>query len=317
MESQTLDMNSLVKNKEALYIKGKATDELLPILVKKHRKHMVDKNDDYFVMIVGKTGTGKSNVALHIYDFFTEENPEHKSIDAFALRRVEFANSLNYILNTPIPRFLAYDEANVSKRDAMTQWNKDIIDLYLTCRVLGIYHIWANPVLDGIDKVFVQDRIRAVILLLEKDKYKDKGLPRRYYYFRKRDILRFYNKYETLNLDLLEKVKDEYCWYWGRFLPYEGDLLQAYTDKKGSSAESKVKTFFDKYGDDGFIRTGDVMKELGISENTFVKYRAFLEKDVDYMIAASGRYKFHKSAIPKLRSIMESSRSKVVVDESD
>ena len=143
------------------------------------RNHIVEKDDDFLCLTIGGTGTGKSMLNFHILEIVMP--PEQLTINQVALSRDEFAESFERVTKGSKPRVLVYDEANVSKRDSMTQWNKDLIDLYLTCRGLNTLHLWCNPTLKLIDVAFIEDRIRAVILTRGKEKNK----PRFYYWFRK------------------------------------------------------------------------------------------------------------------------------------
>jgi predicted GTPase len=49
-------------NRDAKY------DEWLSKGVSSVKKHIFEKNDDHLILIVGATGTGKSNLALHMFD---------------------------------------------------------------------------------------------------------------------------------------------------------------------------------------------------------------------------------------------------------
>jgi ABC-type dipeptide/oligopeptide/nickel transport system ATPase component len=283
---------------EAPYRPDKPYDEYLEKTFESIRDHIVEKNDDYLCLTIGDTGSGKSNLNLHILDIYMP--PERLSINQIALSREEFATSLKDVATQPKPRGLLYDEANVNRRDSMSGWNKDIIDLYMSCRGLNILHLWANPSLSIIDKTFIEDRLRAVILVRGKDKIK----PRFYYFFRKQDIMAIYRKYGALNLDLITRIRKKYAWYRGWFRDYNGDLKKQYADKKNNRMNVKVEQFFEKYGDDNMTKKSDVMKALDVHETTLGKYTKMLELKKHYEITNTGRYRYTREGVEELRRLM-------------
>ena len=283
----------------APYRSDKPYDEYLEKTFMALRDHIDEKDDDFLCLTIGQTGTGKSSLNFHILSIFVPE--DRLSINQVALSREEFAVSFKKVTTGLKPRALLYDEANVSKRDSMTQFNKDVIDLYLTCRGLNTLHLWANPTLKLIDTAFVEDRIRAVILVRGKDTKR----PRVYYWFRKEDILKIYNKYNTLSLTLLNRVRKKYAWYRGWFKDYTGSLKEEYLEKKNNRMNAKVDKFYEKYGEEvSFSKSGVVMKELGVSEPTLAKYRKLLDFGVHYQITATGNYHYTREGIEQLRKLL-------------
>lgn len=223
-----------------------------------------EKNDDFLVICCGATGSGKSNLMLHAMDYFLNKKADVRFL---GLNRKDFANALNNAKNTDHPKFCGYDEANVSKRDALTKWNKDLIDLYWSIRGLRIFHWWCNPSIDVIDKPFIEERVKGVIYVATKDINR----PRIYYYFRKEDLLSIWRKYQNLKLDLLKRICKKYCYYKGWFKAYNGELLAAYEAKKESRMDEKVEAFTQKYGvaeGQGLLTAGQMAKKMCIAANT-------------------------------------------------
>lgn len=287
----------------APYRNDKPYDEYLESTFKQVRNHIQDKNDDYLCLTIGSTGSGKSTLNLHILEIYMPF--ERLNINQVALSREEFASSLKSIAEEPKPRALLYDEANVNKRDSMTTWNKDILDLYMACRGLNVLHLWANPTLNLIDKSFIEDRLRGVILIRGKE-----ANIRSYFFFRKADILNIYRKYGTLSIDILNRVRRKYAWYRGWFKDYNGVLKQPYLIKKENRMKIKVERFFEKYGEDGFTSPKEVMKALDIHDMTLSKYREMLTEEVHYKVSPTGRYKYSKEGVEKLKELMRATGRK-------
>lgn len=268
-------------------------DEVLDKVLASIDDALHTKGDDFLLLCCGTTGTGKSMLMLHALDKFLGKEAEVKYI---GLNRHDFAKALDNATEKPLPRFCANDEANISKRDSLTKYNKDMLDLYFSIRGLNIFHWWNNPSLDMLDKAFIEERIKGVIFITTKDIDR----PRIYYYFRKIDLLKIWRKYGNLKLDLLKKVRKKYAYYRGWFKDYKGHLLQPYLAKKDYRMLEKVKEFSKKYGkrEDLITRT-EIRDMLQVSDITIRKYQdEMLEKgilkDEDVIRTTSGRVKFSK-----------------------
>ena len=282
----------------APYVSGRKYDEWLPRRIAAIKKHISEKNDDYLILLVGETGVGKSTVGMFILEEYTPK--DRLSIKQIGLSREEFADSVDLISEEPLPRTIMFDEANVSKRDTMTQFNKDLLDLYYSIRGKNFLHIWANPSLNIIDKTFINERINAILLITGKNQKKNK--PRFYYWFKKEEILKIYDKYETLDLKYIKKYRKKYGQYRGWFHEYDGILKNAYLQKKDTRMKLKIKNFKEKYGTSTQIKRSDVCKKLGISDDTIRNHLPELTQNVDYFISATGRYTFSEQGLINLKA---------------
>lgn len=242
-------------------------DDGFRFVIKAARKAIEEKNDDFLVIGVGFTGSGKSNQLLEGYEEFAGEEA---TVEQIALTRRDFATSLKRAKESKTARFVGYDEANVNKRDSLTKWNKKVLDLYWSIRGLRIFHWWCNPSLDFIDKPFIEERIKGVFFVFTKDVKR----PRLYYYFRKKDILAVYEKAGDLKLKTLKKYGKKYAYYRGWFRPYKGRLLEDYLKKKEDRMEEKVEEFFDEYGGDIKNMT-DTAKDMNLSLRTINRYAKY------------------------------------------
>lgn len=274
-------------------------DDGLKFVINTIKKSIGGKKDDFLLLNCGTRGTGKSTISLHIED---EYLGEESSVDYIGLDPSDFANALKLAKEKDLPRFCNNDEANVNKRDALRSYNKDLLDLYYSIRGLQIFHIWNNPSLEVIDKPFIEDIIKGVIFCISKETKR----PRLYYYFRKDDILKIWEKYQHLNIRLLKKVADQYAYYRGWFKDYKGELLEPYNKKKQLRMGEKVDTFHTKYADNtnGFLKRGDMLKKLNISKMTFIKYTNLLidNKTIteeNMIISPTGHRLYNQELIPK------------------
>jgi hypothetical protein len=265
------------------------------------RKTMIEKDDDFLLLNCGFRGTGKSTLTLFAEDAYLGEEA---SVDYIGLNHHDFATALKKASEKSLPRFCANDEANISKRDHAKTYNKDLLDVYYSIRGKQIFHIWNNPSLDIIDKKFIEDVIKGVILIVSKDKKK----PRLYYYFRKVDVMRIWDKYESLSIRLLKRVAREQAYYRGWFKDYKGKLLEPYKKKKDNRMDEKIDTFFDKYGEEQgeYLKSVDLQKMLMVSKNFIPTLEQQLRdknmlEEKDIKLTVSGRKYYHSSIIEKFK----------------
>jgi ABC-type dipeptide/oligopeptide/nickel transport system ATPase component len=303
--------------KVAAYRTEKDYDEWLETTVNGVKEHIKDKNDDFLVLIVGATGSGKSHLGLHILEQYLGEQA---SVNLIGLDKEGIAGGLQSAKNQPLPRFFMADEANLSKRDAMSKWNKELLDLYFAIRKLQIFHIWCNPSLDIIDKPFIEEKIKGFIYIPSKTKN-----ARVYFYFTKQSLIKIYEKYGDLKLRTLHKVRKRYAYYRGWFKEYNGFLKEEYNKKKDSRMDTKVDEFAEKWGmkqkDDSIFRRGFVGKLLGLHKGTIKKYqdilveRGLLVENDNYFISASGHYTFNKDCLQLFQDLAKERRLRAKASE--
>ena len=290
---------------------GVPYDAYLEASINSARKLNSMTDDDFQVLLAGRRGSGKSTLAKHMLTIYLP--PEKLNIEIMGLSRNEFANSLNKVQDEPLPRAICYDEANVNKRDSMSKWNKDLLDLYYSNRGLNIFHIWCNPSVDMIDKTFIEDCVKGIIVVQKTVFNLDKIPVFRYYYWYKSEALtEIFDKYKSIKISLLldRKIREKYAYYRGWFKDYQGVLQKEYLEKKDTRMKLKTQDFFEKYGDNGWLRMKEIMKALGVSDATIIRNLNKLVLGEDYIVNAAGHHQFSKGSIEKLKVILNENRLK-------
>jgi len=278
----------------------KPTDEYLELLAKKLQERQ-NRDDDALILAVGDTGTGKSVLSLHLGKLVAGDD---FTIECISLDKETFANTLSYVKVLEGRRCALNDEANLSKRDALSKYSKDTINLYYSIRGLNIVHLWCNPSLDMIDKAFVKERIEGVLFITTKSI----DTPRIYYYIPKNSILQILDKYKNLELKTLKKVRKKYSAYRGWFRDYTGELMQEYKEKKRRRMSNVVEEYFTKYGtkkeNQEYLPVAKIARKMNISRDMIDKYKkrliseeSSLKPTEDYVIGATGLIKFNVNSI--------------------
>lgn len=293
---------------EAPYDRDRDYDIVFENIIKEVGRTLGTKDDDFLEMCIGTTGTGKSNLMMHAYELL---DPEHCTVDAIGLDRVTHAQALKAATTLKGIRFCANDEANVNKRDALTRYNKMLIDLYMAIRGLQIFHWWNNPSVDMLDKVFVEERIKGLIFIVTKDKDR----PRVYYYFTKDGLLRLFEKTKgKLTMKTLKKYAKEYAYYKGWFRAYTGKLSADYLKKKEARMVDKVEDFFKEFGQEDISTQADMAKTFGVDPSTVLRKKQELIKNgwlvegEDYTTNTQGKAFFTQTGKVKIEEGLKGSK---------
>lgn len=125
-------------------------------------------------------------------------------------------------------------------------------------------------------------------------------------------------KYGSIDLDMLNKIKGEYGWYRGVFLPFKSDVLSSYLDKKKSRMLEKVDSLAEEFGnlDVDWLNGQKVRKALLIGINTLTRNRDSLIESGDfidgehYRMSTTGFYYYSKSGIDLLRDRLAENRKR-------
>ena len=246
----------------APYRTDKPYDIGLEKVVATVKRTILEKDDDFFIICTATRGAGKTTLMFHFYEEYA--GVSNASVAQVALTRPDFARAIKTAKDMKLHRFVGYDEANVSKRDALTKWNRAVMDLYYSIRGLQMFHWWNNPSAEMLDKPFIEECVKGLIFIFTKDIKR----PRLYYYFTKDDLLDLLEKHGNLKHRTLKKYAKQYAYYRGWFKDYNGPLKTAYLAKKMDRMEQKVDDFHTEYGLEDGKTIAAYSKSSGISEST-------------------------------------------------
>jgi phage anti-repressor protein len=273
-------------------------DDNLIKIINNVKRNIIKKDDDAVYLIVGSTGVGKSNLALHMQELYMGEK---SSVENVALNRSSFADAIHRVAQEPMPRALLYDESNINKRESGTKFNREIIDLFMAIRGMNIFHVWCSPSLDQVDKFFIKEKIKGVFLCVGKTPN-----VRTYYFFKMSSILYLLSKHKNLTLPILSKYAYKYAYYQGFYKEYIGELKKAYLSKKHERMMEKIVHFRNLFSDekDKSISGLQLRKMLQVHRNTFKTYFYELIKankikeNEDFRRVGSNRLVFDKKVLP-------------------
>ena len=183
---------------------------------------------DSVICIVGGEGVGKSNLMLHLLEYY---NPNCK-IEDIGLNTRGFINSISKSKQYGNPVF---DEAGdgLYSREAMGSFNKALNKLFMAIRGKNLFTILVLPDFFDLDSYFRKKRVKGLFEVYGKGKVK---------FFNKKqiDIINF-------KCDRFKKIYGVKPSIYDTFPKYKGKLAEDYAELK----KEKIKEAIDNLKGDG------------------------------------------------------------------
>lgn len=278
---------------------GRKYDAAFESLMKGVRKRQ-SKGDDYLLFISGDTGSGKSTLATHALEIVY--GPDF-DIDQMALSTEEFARALKTAKETD-KKYIVYDEAFVNRRRWNSDTNNSLIELYFKIRAMSIFHIWCNPSVEIIDKVFTKERIKALIYVYPSA---PNVWPKRYAFIPKDNIIQIITEHKSLEQAVLHKYAHRYARYIGYFAQMSAPIWAKYCKKKDSAVDFAADEFISKFGANDFkYRKSHIAREAGVHARTIeawfinLQKKGLIEENKHFIHNANGFALFNKEGLSVL-----------------
>jgi transposase len=291
------------------YVHGASVGPFFRALMKAKRQKILDKDDDAVVVIVGGTGVGKSNLGLWIQDIVTER----PTIQQVALTREDLAKSFDIARKDEKPnRYVQYDEGKLNRRDWNSSWSKELLEIYHDIRGKNIFHVWCTAFPDLLDRVFIKERISALIYCYDKGTEKNKGMPRRFYYFTKEDLIRFLEKNDSLSMPLLKKFSKAHASLQSYYMQYKGPMADAYLVKKENRMDERIDAFVVRWGS-GDLSCKEAATKIGVADSTVRKWLDKVGTEGEhFIVTAAGPRKVTPEGLTLLEEISRQKRAQGV-----
>lgn len=270
-------------------------------------------DDDYKLVIIGSTGTGKSNLGLHLLELFMEEEA---TIKVMGINQQGFADAINEatkLRKAGVRRVsCVYDDANVYSVEVMSDFLKELTRLYATIRGLNMFHIWAMPSPRKLPDDFTEELFNGLIYIANV-KGKNKNAPRIFYYFDANRINALRIKAGTDKHPAKVTLKNIRAWrkkanWKGCFREYNGKLKADYLKMKEKKMYEQVEDFYSRFSkkEEAYGMT-EISKRLSISDATAYKYvneaisNGSLVKDKDFIVSGAGETRLFPKSLNKLK----------------
>jgi len=276
-----------------------------------HHEKIINDEDDRVVIITGDTGSGKSNFAKHLFDrWYTnilKEKPSKDLLSFFCFGTKDWSEALHNIHKKNLKCRMLYNDEAINilyYRDSTTKGSKLIKKNFNIIRYLNIYHILTIPNAHELDPEVVRNRVCGMWYL---HKYNGKRVAS---YFNQEGLLKVISELKDIvsqkayTRNQIPKVTDTKAFSNRVFYVYpslyKGWLNDSYMDNKHDQAKYAIDELYSYYnnskvskihGKDYYIdmtkKTLDLISagktiidactDVGISKDTFRKYRKQLE----------------------------------------
>lgn len=196
-----------------------------------YKAHM-DEHDTVWI-ITGNEGMGKSNLLLDIVEEWGDMTGQRFTIENIGLTPQQWVRSI--AIAEPKIGLAPFDEAGdgLLSREAMSDFNKDVIKMYTVIRGKGLFTILVLPSFWYLDKFFRMHRV--------------KGL----FYVYNRGRVAFWDK-NHIKMLVMRGEDNQDIWavkprFRDRFPKYEGYLLADYRVAKAAKIADSIATMTEKY----------------------------------------------------------------------
>lgn len=192
-----------------------------------------EKDFDNLIVITGMEGMGKSHLGLWVYQLWAEETSQEADVTFIALDQEQFAQALTKAQKRY--GFVMYDEAGdgLLSRDAMADYNKDLLRLFMVIRQQGIFTVMILPNFWYLDKYFREVRLKALFHVYGRGK------------------VAMWNKEQVENIIKFGSASRN-IWAvkpsaYFSYPMYDGKLLTEYKQKKQAKVEASLADVLKKY----------------------------------------------------------------------
>jgi len=270
-------------NKEPITDEG--IGPYLSAIAKKIKQRMLSTDDNCTIMCFGPTGSGKTTLGYQFGNAYNDGeglNPELVGFD-----KQSWALALD-VMRKKKGVYGINDEANISARDSMTNYNKDVIDLLFSIRGKQMCLFMCNPSAHYLDKMLVEEGLINFFLFITKKQQE-------YYFFTQKGVMNLLKDHKNLKFETMKQHGPKYAVFKGWFKKYQGEDWVEYLKKKEERMENKIDLFVEKYSKGMTYTAPKAAIVIGVTIPTLLKYvklalKAGVIKDVRNLVTGHWSY---------------------------
>lgn len=276
-------------------------------LLEFHHQMMQKDKDDKVICITGNTGSGKSTVIKHIFDYYytkvLKKEGNESLLKFFCHTDVDYAEALHEAKDYPYTMIVHDEAVNILySKETITKKNRSISKLFNVIRAKKFYHIFAIPKIWRLDREVREERLKGLINVVKTSTnrylcyYSAKKLP---YIFKEMEQMRKTYKDSEHDIDIrMLRTKPTFTC---EFSDYKGWVQENYDLKKEENMNNAIDEVFESVKEmpnatprkmmpltplqqtiaDMMLegkKQVDIAKELGIHINSLNKYVHYIRK---------------------------------------
>jgi len=215
-------------------------------------QNRISNDLDAIIIVEGPEGSGKSTGAIH-YAFKMDKE--------FSLNHIIYSmeNAVDLVYSLPKGSVIIWDEAcyDMSRRDAMTKTNKEIIKLAMATRSRNLIHLICIPHMEDLETYIVERRACYTIsVFMVGDK---RG------FFTLKIPIKYRDKYGNLKTKWIPMFKKM------RFGKLPDDIDNEYKMRKEKYSRAKMEDIVGTQKKDDRYHEYKELKEMGLKDNEIAK----------------------------------------------
>jgi hypothetical protein len=258
------------------------------------RDKVLTEDKSCVFMCIAPVRAGKSSLGFHAYELYSNNN-----IDLDTIGFSKEGNALAIDKGRRSKGFVMFDEFNLNRRESMSQYNRDFIDLLMAVAGLNLTLWCNNPSADVLDKVFLEEGLVNFFVFIYAPR-------RRFVIIPRNRMIKLLRDKGDLKYSTLKKFAKSYgvdSW----FRSYKGDKWDEYVDLKSGRMDEKVDKFVEKYGKGELLSLAKASDVLGVHRDTLTKYLREEEEAERYKVAKTtrGYYQFSKDDVAYFEGVLE------------
>lgn len=287
-----------------LYEAGRVVGKRFENLILGVRDKVLNEDKSCVFMCIAPVRTGKSTLGFHAYNIYSEGE-----IDLNTVGFSQETNALAIDKGRKSKGFVMFDEFNLNRRESMSQYNRDFLDLLMAVAGLNLTLWCSNPSADVLDRVFLEEGLVNFFIFIYAPRKRFVIIPRS-------KMIQLLKDKGDLKYSTLKKYAKKYgvdSW----FRAFSEPVWDEYLLRKGGRMEDKVDRFVEKYGKGERLSLNKTADVIGVAYNTLDKYVKRCEESGDYLVnkSVAGYYQFSKEDIEYFRGLIKGDVNEVEQSE--
>lgn len=270
---------------------------LFELALLKAKRYVFDRDQNFTILVAGRTGSGKSTVDLHMWSVLEGE----LDLDRFGFDVKGSARAYDVARKLGRGALFTLDELKLYARKSMSEYNTDFIDLLFSIRGENLIMAGNAPSARSVDKLFIEEALIDVLIFIHKSQARLLWIP----FDRLMDMLKDHGNISYSTLQDKGEFYAEFDTYFSRASP---EMWSQYSIAKREGMKATGDKFVEKYAHGERFSLAKTADMLNVHEQTLRKYivQGIADKSLpDNLKAPSGRWSIPEDFVDELRLYLD------------
>lgn len=231
------------------------------LALKKAKRYVETKDQNYTILVAGKTGSGKSTIDLHMWDVLEND----VDFERFGFTIKTSAKAYDKARKKGSGALFTLDELKLYARKSMSEYNTDFIDLLFSIRGQNLILAANAPSPRSIDKLFIEESLIDALIFIHASQA-------RLLWITYDKLMKLLQDKGDLKFKTLKDYGEYYAEFDTYFGPVKGDVWKRYVDYKREGMEELGDRFVNKWGSGERYSGQKAADMMNVSYPTFKKW---------------------------------------------